>query len=127
MINVGIWMFPKRMGFPPKSSILIGFSIINHPFWDTHIFGNTQVGELTIQPIDRSSPLITSHFQQDIRTSYMGRCHAKIFLEHLGPTSSVFQNIAPEPVKRMATMDQAMVKALRSNVKEALKIKGIHL
>ena len=22
----------------PKSSILIGFSIINHPFWDTHIF-----------------------------------------------------------------------------------------
>ena len=25
----------------PKSSILIGFSIINHPFWDTTIFGNT--------------------------------------------------------------------------------------
>ena len=27
----------------PKSSILIGFSIINHPFWGTLIFGNTQV------------------------------------------------------------------------------------
>ena len=27
----------------PKSSILIGFSIINHPFWDTPIFGNTQI------------------------------------------------------------------------------------
>ena len=27
----------------PKSSILIGFSIINHPFWDTPIFGNTQM------------------------------------------------------------------------------------
>ena len=26
-------MFPKIAGFPPKSSILIGFSIINHPFW----------------------------------------------------------------------------------------------
>ena len=26
---------PKMVGFPPKSSILIGFSIINHPFWDT--------------------------------------------------------------------------------------------
>ena len=26
------WMFPKMVGFPPKSSILIGFSIINHPF-----------------------------------------------------------------------------------------------
>ena len=27
-----------------KSSILIGFSIINHPFWGTPIFGNTHIG-----------------------------------------------------------------------------------
>ena len=27
----------------PKSSVLIGFSIINHPFWGTPIFGNTHV------------------------------------------------------------------------------------
>ena len=27
----------------PKSSILIGFSIINPPFWGTTIFGNTYV------------------------------------------------------------------------------------
>ena len=27
----------------PKSSILIGFSIIDHPFWGTPIFGNTHV------------------------------------------------------------------------------------
>ena len=27
----------------PKSSILLGFSIINHPFWGTPIFGNTQL------------------------------------------------------------------------------------
>ena len=27
----------------PKSSILIGFSIINHAFWGTSIFGNTHV------------------------------------------------------------------------------------
>ena len=32
-IHVCIWVFPKIVGFPPKSSILIGFSIINHPFW----------------------------------------------------------------------------------------------
>ena len=38
-----MWMFPKIVGFPPKSSILIGFSIINHPFWGTPIFGNTHV------------------------------------------------------------------------------------
>ncbi len=29
----------------PKSSILIGFSIINHPFWGTLIFGNTHMGK----------------------------------------------------------------------------------
>ena len=27
----------------PKSSILIGYSIINHPFWGTPIFGNTHI------------------------------------------------------------------------------------
>ena len=27
----------------PKSSIFIGFSIINHPFWGTTIFGNTHL------------------------------------------------------------------------------------
>ena len=27
----------------PKSSILIGFSIINRPFWGIPIFGNTQM------------------------------------------------------------------------------------
>ena len=27
----------------PKSSILIGFSIIHYPFWGTPIFGNTQI------------------------------------------------------------------------------------
>ena len=38
-----IWMFPKIVVFPPKSSILIGFSNINHPFWGTPIFGNTHL------------------------------------------------------------------------------------
>ena len=27
----------------PKSSILIGFSIINHPLWGTPIFGTTHI------------------------------------------------------------------------------------
>ena len=27
----------------PKSSILIGFALINHPFWGTFIFGNTHM------------------------------------------------------------------------------------
>ena len=30
-------------GGTPKSSILIGFSIINHPYWGTTILGNTHI------------------------------------------------------------------------------------
>ena len=32
----------------PKSSILIGFSIINHPFWGTPIFGNIHMGRCNL-------------------------------------------------------------------------------
>ena len=35
-----IWVFPKIVGIPRKSSILTRFSIINHPIWGTTIFGN---------------------------------------------------------------------------------------
>ena len=35
----------KNRGIP-KSSILIGFSIINHPFWGTLIFGNPHIDAL---------------------------------------------------------------------------------
>ena len=34
----------ENSGFTPKSSVLIGFSIINHPFWGTPtFFGNTHM------------------------------------------------------------------------------------
>ena len=32
----------------PKSSILIGFSIMNHPFWGIPIFGNTHIYIYTV-------------------------------------------------------------------------------
>ena len=36
------WVFPKIVGFPPNSSMFIGFSIINHPFWGfSPILGNS--------------------------------------------------------------------------------------
>ena len=35
--------FRKWWVFPPNHPILIGFSIINHPFWGTIIFGNIYV------------------------------------------------------------------------------------
>ena len=37
-----IWGFPK-IGVPPKSSILMGCSIRNHPFWGSPICGNPHV------------------------------------------------------------------------------------
>ena len=43
--NHGLFLYmgiSKNIG-TPKSSILIGFSIINHPFWGTPLFGNTHV------------------------------------------------------------------------------------
>ena len=33
-------------GGTPRSSILIGFSIMNHPFWGTPMFGNTHIETL---------------------------------------------------------------------------------
>ena len=37
----------------PKSSILIGISIINHPFWGTTILGNTHIPPSKSQsPVD---------------------------------------------------------------------------
>ena len=50
--SICIWLFPKIMGKPPKSSILIGVSILNYLFWgvkhpyfwvDTHIETYTEV------------------------------------------------------------------------------------
>ncbi len=39
----------KNMGKPPKSSILIGSSIINHPFWGTSVFGNTHISDISVK------------------------------------------------------------------------------
>jgi len=40
----------------PKSSILIGLSIINHPFWGTPIFGNTHMGLIIKGPPSSPCP-----------------------------------------------------------------------
>ena len=38
-----IYMDVSKNRGTPKSSILIGFSIVNHPFWCAPIFGNTHI------------------------------------------------------------------------------------
>ena len=40
---LGIYMGVSKNRGNPKSSILIGISIINHPFWGTIICGNTHI------------------------------------------------------------------------------------
>ena len=42
----------------PKSSILIGFSIINHPFWGTPVFGNTHIPTWNL----KNYPIFTGQF-----------------------------------------------------------------
>ena len=44
----------------PKSSILIGFSLINHPFWGTTIFGNAIIGLYTSQVVFLAGFLIST-------------------------------------------------------------------
>jgi len=48
----------------PKSSISIGFSIINHPLWGTPIFGNTQmdIRHTKTDPAYDSNFIIHEHF-----------------------------------------------------------------
>jgi len=50
-ICIGTYMDVSKHGGTPKSSILIGFSIINHPFWGTRIFGNTHMVKLLVSGI----------------------------------------------------------------------------
>ena len=40
---VNVDMDVSKNSGTPKSSILIRFSIVNHPFWGTTIFGNTHI------------------------------------------------------------------------------------
>ena len=44
----------------PKSSILIGFSIINHPFWGTPIFGNNHIDSSRSIPISAKTKKISA-------------------------------------------------------------------
>ena len=57
-------------GGTPKSSILIGFSIINHPFWGTPIFGNTHICNIISLPSNSLIPASEwKHFWKAASTS----------------------------------------------------------
>ena len=93
--------------FPPKSQGELSFNEKNAMF----------------QKKKRHIYVLASSFQVNL----YGKCRY-IFLEHLGYMNIGWTSSAPEAVKRMATMDQAMVKAWQQNASriEALKIKSSH-
>ena len=59
-------------GGTPKSSILIGFSMINHPFWSTPIFGNTHIIEDGYQPNSRGLSYTETLVQPGIQSLLLG-------------------------------------------------------
>ena len=67
MVHMGV---SKNRGGPPKSSILIGFSIINHPFWGSIIFGNTHILFVFFPPWKKRSR-VTQEIPED-RTATVG-------------------------------------------------------
>ena len=71
-------MFPKMVGFPPKSSIWIGFSIQNHPFWCTPSFGNSHTGLIIKGTIPKGFPTIFPE-----RMEIQG--HTYVFPKKFGP------------------------------------------
>ena len=54
--TITAWSFPE-MGGTPKSSISVGFSIINLPSWDTPILGNLHIYIIIYIFITRISPV----------------------------------------------------------------------
>ena len=70
----------------PKSSILIGFSTINHPFWGTTIFGNTYVSRENLRYISSKkstgrspAPTPHRHLQDELfERDQLGGCGRKI-------------------------------------------------
>ena len=78
--GMGTWGFPKIVVFPSKSSILIGFSIINHAIWGTPIFGNTHMISLfKFHPFSGFQSLVCGGI------SYL-LCLSELFFARLGNT-----------------------------------------
>ena len=84
----------------PKSSILTGFSIINHPFWGTPIFGNTPIytrfqtvqflpNDILSLAFSEDPPSISSFFRGAIQTPI----DYKPTRLHVKPWNGGFRNI----------------------------------
>ena len=80
-----IYMGVSKNRGTPKSSILIGFSIVNHPFWGTPIFGNTHIYIQYIIPYITPK---TAPFQKPLKTSTNREPTPVIYLHSMGTSRS---------------------------------------
>ena len=78
--EVNLDMGVSKNSGTPKSSILIGFSIINHPFWGTSIFGNTHF-------------FLADFSRSLIGSAWLVHCLTSWGIEHLLPALFLFQPI----------------------------------
>ena len=82
----------------PKSSILIGFSIINHPFWGTPIFGNTHIEIWNIQLSSPPKPPVFVHQSHSKSCYFDGNWTAPTFcLSKSEPTKKPYGNYKVGP------------------------------
>ena len=69
-----------------KSSILIGFSMINHPFWGTPIFGNTHIGlQKCLLPDSKDHPKSTASRPAGSMVSFPSLSDERGFFQLLYP------------------------------------------
>ena len=104
-----IWMFPQIGGFSPKSSIFMGFSITNHPFWDITIFGNAHISSCLLA-VAQNLPCILN--------AGVGRGHEEKngFMSSLETAHSAFSVdvfVSAEPSKQHFNIDWTWCKFWR--------------
>ena len=92
----------------PKLSILIGFSILNHPFWGTSIFGNTHLvvwdGDVLSLPQLQDNVLQNMAISTDLCFLVVVTSHFYFHPQFLVPNSHfekshVFQRVEKKPIE----------------------------
>ena len=68
----------------PKSSILIGFSLINHPFWGTPIFGNPHINWCRISEPSTVLFKISTWFNKGLQDGFQNAATPNLYIQKNG-------------------------------------------
>ena len=111
----GINMDVSENSGTPKSSILIGFSIINHLFWGTPIFGNTHILQTLFF---REAPELCSYLQviDDLQISLPVAPEDEFVFSFWKPCQSVKVSMGMFP-KMVGFPPKWMVKIMENPIK----------